>query len=536
MTISSTTTSKSYTGNGVTTAFPTTFPFFGEDEIEVIERVVATGVETTKALTTHYTVTGGAGSTGTVNAVSAPASTVEWHIRRKTNRLQETDYTANDPFPADTHELALDRAAARDQEIDADLARTPKFPKTDPSSSIGDFPNSVTRANGGLGSVASYDGTGKPSIAAGGATVPVSAAMAPVIAAATLAAAMALLGDSILTARGDLLLRGASTVSRLPLGAKGTLPQSDGTDAAWGYWPGSPSAFRLSLTSGTAVTTSDVTAAGAIYMTPYIGNWIFLPDGTGLARYTTAELTLTLNNALGSFPSGYNFDVFCFLYNGTPTLAAWYWSGGSATSRGTGTNTPELERQNGVWVNKNQTVADNNGVSYTIAAGRGLYLGTFRSTAIAQTEDSKTKRFLWNCYNRRPRRMLVEDATASWNYTTATVRQANANTANQLDFVRGLDEDLVRARLTVFVSNSSAGVSFYSGIGLSSTTAFVGHAQHGGTTLVAGVGQLAITEYCDLPGIGRRFLSWNEYSAASGTTTWLAGSGGGINLQGLLWA
>ena len=160
MTISSTTTSVAFTGDGVTTAFATGFVFFGADEIEVVERVIATGVETVKTLTTHYTVSGGNGSTGTVTAVSPPASTVQWHIRRKTNRLQEADYTPNDPFPAETHERALDRAAARDQEIDADLARTPKFPKTDPSGSIGDLPSSVERASKYLG----FDSAGKPAV------------------------------------------------------------------------------------------------------------------------------------------------------------------------------------------------------------------------------------------------------------------------------------------------------------------------------------------------------------------------------------
>ena len=85
MTVTSTTNVKSYTGDGSTTSFPTTFAFQGTGsaaEIEVIERIIATGAETTKSYTTHYTVTGGSGSTGTVVAASAPANTVQWHIRQ----------------------------------------------------------------------------------------------------------------------------------------------------------------------------------------------------------------------------------------------------------------------------------------------------------------------------------------------------------------------------------------------------------------------------------------------------------------------
>ena len=56
MTVSTTTTSVSYTGNGSTTSFAVTFPFLGSGttaELEVIERVIATGAETTKIGRAH---------------------------------------------------------------------------------------------------------------------------------------------------------------------------------------------------------------------------------------------------------------------------------------------------------------------------------------------------------------------------------------------------------------------------------------------------------------------------------------------------
>ncbi len=133
MTVSSTTTSVSYTGNGSTTAFAVTFPFFGTastSELLVVERVIATGVETTKTYTTHYTVAGGEGSTGTVTAASAPASTVEWHIRRNTTQTQGTDYVENDEFPANSHEDALDRLTLINQELQAELNRSFQYPVT----------------------------------------------------------------------------------------------------------------------------------------------------------------------------------------------------------------------------------------------------------------------------------------------------------------------------------------------------------------------------------------------------------------------
>ena len=133
MTVSSTTTSVSYTGNGSTTSFAVSFPFQGTGasaEIEVIERTIATGAEATKSYSTHYTVTGGNGSTGAVVAGSAPADTVQWHIRRKTTQTQTTDYVANDPFPAETHETALDRSMMVSQEQQSDIDKSVSFPDT----------------------------------------------------------------------------------------------------------------------------------------------------------------------------------------------------------------------------------------------------------------------------------------------------------------------------------------------------------------------------------------------------------------------
>jgi hypothetical protein len=149
MTVSSTTTSVSYTGDAATTSFAVTFPFLGtgaSSELTVVERTIATGAESTQTYTTDYTVTGGSGNTGTVIAGSAPASTVEWHIRRNTTTTQATDYVTNDPFAADTFELSLDRLAMAGQERDGDLAQAFKYPDTYTGGGSVTFPEPVANA------------------------------------------------------------------------------------------------------------------------------------------------------------------------------------------------------------------------------------------------------------------------------------------------------------------------------------------------------------------------------------------------------
>ena len=135
MTVSGTDTQVSYTGDGTANPFAVTYIFFGTTttaELTVVEKVIATGVETTQTNGVDYTVSGGSGSTGSVTPLAVVPDTVEWHITRNTTRLQGTDYVANDPFPAETHELALDRLTTIAQEDNDRYNRTAHFRKSDP--------------------------------------------------------------------------------------------------------------------------------------------------------------------------------------------------------------------------------------------------------------------------------------------------------------------------------------------------------------------------------------------------------------------
>lgn len=102
--ISSTTSKIEYVGNGATTVFAYTFPIQSNTWL----KVYVSGV--LKTLTTDYTVSGVGTSSGNVTFLSAPASSAAIYIAR-TNipATQLTDYIQGDPFPADSHEQALDK-------------------------------------------------------------------------------------------------------------------------------------------------------------------------------------------------------------------------------------------------------------------------------------------------------------------------------------------------------------------------------------------------------------------------------------------
>ena len=142
MTVSSSTNSASYSGNGSTTVFAYAFKIFEDSDLTVTLVNDSTGVETVQTLTTHYTVSGaGTNSGGNVTFVTAPASGNTVKIKRSLAFTQTTTYTENDAFPAKAHEDGLDRLTMLTQQNVEDIdSRAPKASPTFTGTvSIGDI-------------------------------------------------------------------------------------------------------------------------------------------------------------------------------------------------------------------------------------------------------------------------------------------------------------------------------------------------------------------------------------------------------------
>ena len=166
MTVSSATTRNSYSGNGSTDVFAYGFKIFDDDDITVIIRTDSTGAETTKTKTTHYTVSGvGSSSGGNVTFTSGniPASGATVVLLRTTARTQLTDYVPNDPFPAATHEDALDKLTFIAQELEEELGRTLKVSQTNVIATAEFTEDATARANKLLG----FDGSGNLQVSEG---------------------------------------------------------------------------------------------------------------------------------------------------------------------------------------------------------------------------------------------------------------------------------------------------------------------------------------------------------------------------------
>ena len=141
MSVSSTNTKKSLPGNGTAHSFAYDFKIFADADLQVIVRSAA-GTETLKTLNTHYIVTNAGSESGgnvlfkfnTGNSSDAHFSSTDQRpqsgetvvMARNLTLTQGTDYIANDPFPAESHEDALDRLTFIAQQQQEELDRAIK--------------------------------------------------------------------------------------------------------------------------------------------------------------------------------------------------------------------------------------------------------------------------------------------------------------------------------------------------------------------------------------------------------------------------
>lgn len=306
--------------------------------------------------------------------------------------------------------------------------------------------------------------------------------------------------DTILkrTGVGALSIRNAADSGNADL-TVGNLTIS-GTLSAAGTTIVNPPGCRLTLTSGTPVTSSDVTAAATLYITPYTSNVLPAYQSSDSKYYnrTFSEFSVSL----ASISSGTNYDVYARYSSGwAGSLVAWT----NDTTRATA-----LAR------------SSSSGLLYKSGDEEYLYLGTIRASGSGTCEDSAAKRYVWNMYNRVDRGMVAMDSTASWTYTTATLREwngASTEGVSRVGMVRGLNEDEVNATVNIYTANTTALVNRNCGIGLDSSTAHAGTIGFMQPNFING-SVPGFASYEGAPGLGYHTLRALEYSGATGTTTW----------------
>ena len=163
MTVSTTIIKNFHNGNGSATNFAYQFRILQDTDLLVIIRTNSTGAETTKTLSTHYTVAGAGDASGgsiTFTAGNIPASGETVVIRRNVPQTQAIDYIANDPFPAETHEEGLDRGTMVAQQVAEESDRSIKLSRTNTMTSTEFTVGATDRAN----KVLAFDSSGEISV------------------------------------------------------------------------------------------------------------------------------------------------------------------------------------------------------------------------------------------------------------------------------------------------------------------------------------------------------------------------------------
>lgn len=191
---------------------------------------------------------------------------------------------------------------------------------------------------------------------------------------------------------------------------------------------------RLTLESGVAISTAEQIDKTNVYFTPYNGNFLDLYDGTKWVRHTFTELTL----AVGAFTASKPYDIFVYNNAGTLTLSATEWT--NASTRATA-----LALKDGIYVK-------NGAITYR-------YLGTIYIDAGQKCQDTLLKGYVWNYYNRVPRRFYMVEATAHVFYGAARLWN-NSENNNRFDVVVGVADYIVINGLVRLNAGADASYAF----------------------------------------------------------------------------
>lgn len=488
MTVNSEVSRVSYIGDDSTTNLSVPFKFFSEDDL-LVTVVDSDGAETTLVLDTDYTVTGeGIESGGEIDLAEAVATGSSITIRLRPATLQPVSIRNQTDFYQETHENAFDRVVKIAQAQQDELDRSLKLPETEAGSAAATIlPPVVDRASQFLG----FDASGNPIAASSFSSgVVASSFMQTVLDDTTAGAALTTLGissyaqtllddSSGLVAQNTLLLTGRTTDDAVVQVCQG----------------------RLTLTSATPITTGDVSAATTLYFTPYMGNKVTLYDGTRWLHYAFTETSIALSAATNA---NRPYDVFVYNNSGTITLELVSWT--NSTTRATA-----LAIQNGIEVKSGST--------------NKLYLGTVYTKTAGQVSDAEAFRHVWNRYNQVERPMKKVDTTDTWTYNSATLRQANGTATNQLDYVVGLSEIPINAKVVAGAAGTTAATNGLAGIGVDSTTTNSATLASINSFVASSTNAVNVAEYRGYPGIGRHVLTWIEWVPGANTVTFIGDNG-----------
>lgn len=262
--------------------------------------------------------------------------------------------------------------------------------------------------------------------------------------------------------------------------------------AIWTAMNGDTSSPNVPSPQGLVTVASDATfpvvqsdtTSSTIYYTPYVGNLVPVYNGSTFAANVFTQLTLGLT---ASHVTLSLYDVFVFNNSGVLTLVtgpAWSTITPGSGARGTGAGTTQLQRLNGLFVNAVQITGRNGATTYTIPANTATFLSTIYidsggAAVTCHRGFGQTRKFgVWNAYNRLPIKLKGGDATANWT-AGAVFAAANANSANCIDVLCGLPEEMPDLRYHQLLRIAANGATSASNIGIGKNSTSINSASTG---------------------------------------------------------
>lgn len=256
---------------------------------------------------------------------------------------------------------------------------------------------------------------------------------------------------------------------------------------------------RLTPISGSPVPTGNRAAYSTLYYTPYRGNYatVYYRNAWRLMRFSEISLALTGTAANSTY------DVFLYRASlGVLTLEL------SAAWANLHTRTDALTKLDGVYVKNSDNTR--------------RYIGTFRTVAANQYDDTDATRGLWNYYNRVKSVMRRYDNNNTWTYNNNAWREAQGDTANDGNYVIGINEVLVTTLVkTNTVSNNNSVRTFTVGVGVNTVGQNAAQLLGAFGNPNANPATQIWAIYKGYPGIGYNTNAWIEYApGGNAVLTW----------------
>jgi hypothetical protein len=244
---------------------------------------------------------------------------------------------------------------------------------------------------------------------------------------------------------------------------------------------------RLTLSSTSAVMTSDAAGVSTIYYLGYLlGGEVPLYNASNhtWSYYGCDSRTVTLSSTYQLASNVY--DVFAFVNGSSCTLGfgpAWP----STTSRGASSNSDYLQEIGGLWTNLYGAddwtgfVMNNGSTTYAVDEFDGTYLGSvYIPTTAGETTVNLTPSAaaggngnvigIWNAYNRVPINSVSQDSNSTWTLSSGCAT-ADSSTNNRVTWLDGLQQTSVAASYAVAAQTSGTGIAAQTGVDLDSTSA-----------------------------------------------------------------